>query len=115
MTIEDGIKGESYVIDAKALQSKEVLYGSLDQTTYEWSDGVFTSILRAILNNVRGESNKRHWIVFDGDVDPREKTLNTLLKKVESLEKKISEISKNNNIQNNKKSKNIKSNKIKEK
>ncbi len=80
MTIEDGIKGESYVIDAKALQSKEVLYGSLDQTTYEWSDGVFTSILRAILNNVRGESNKRHWIVFDGDVDPEwAENLNSVL------------------------------------
>ena len=23
-----------------------------------------------IVDNVRGESNKRHWIVFDGDVDP---------------------------------------------
>ena len=65
MEIQDGVKGESYVIDAKALQSKEALYGSLDQNTYEWSDGVFTSILRAILSNVRGESTKRHWIVFD--------------------------------------------------
>ena len=55
------------------------------------------------------------YAVSEGDIDPREKTLNSLLKKVESLEKKISEISKNNNIQNNKKSKNIKSNKIKEK
>ena len=49
------------------------------------------------------------YAVSDGDVDPREKTLNSLLKKVQSLEKKISQ------IQNNKKSKNIKSNKIKEK
>ena len=55
------------------------------------------------------------YAVSDGDIDPREKTLNSLLKKVESLEKKISEISKNNNIQNDKKAKNIKSNKIKEK
>ena len=80
MEIQDGIKGESYVIDAKALQSKEALYGSLDQNTYEWSDGVFTSILRAILSNVRGESTKRHWIVFDGDVDPEwAENLNSVL------------------------------------
>ena len=80
MTAMDGIKGESYVIDAKALNSKDELYGSLDQTTYEWSDGVFTSILRAILSNVRGESSKRHWIVFDGDVDPEwAENLNSVL------------------------------------
>ena len=55
------------------------------------------------------------YAVSEGDIDPREKTLNSLLKKVESLEKKISEITKSNNIQNNKKSKSLKSNKIKEK
>ena len=33
-------------------------------------DGVFTSTLIMIIDNVRGEGNKRHWIVFDGDVDP---------------------------------------------
>ena len=49
------------------------------------------------------------YAVSDGDVDPREKTLNSLLKKVESLEKTI------NKIKNNKKSKSTKSNKIKEK
>ncbi|KAJ9053275.1 dynein heavy chain [Entomophthora muscae] len=65
----DGVEGVSYVIDPKAM-SKEALYGSLDQTTREWTDGLFTHILRKILDNVRGESNKRHWIVFDGDVDP---------------------------------------------
>jgi hypothetical protein len=25
---------------------------------------------RKIIDNVRGESNKRQWIIFDGDVDP---------------------------------------------
>ncbi len=34
------------------------------------SDGLFTHILRKIIGNVRGESNKRNWIIFDGDVDP---------------------------------------------
>ena len=66
------------------------MYGVLDSTTREWTDGVFTHILRKILGtsvvlhcilvftpyffrlseNVRGESDFRHWIVFDGDVDP---------------------------------------------
>jgi len=75
----DGIKGEFYVIDPKAL-SKEELYGVLDPTTMEWTNGVFTHILRKILNNVRGEQSKRHWIVFDGDVDPEwAENLNSVL------------------------------------
>lgn len=65
----DSVKGEMYVIDPKAID-KEGLYGSLDGTTMEWTDGVFTSLLRRILDNQKGESDKRHWIVFDGDVDP---------------------------------------------
>jgi dynein heavy chain 1 len=65
----ENIKGNAYVIDPKAL-SKEELYGYLDQTTREWTDGIFTHVLRKIVDNVRGESQQRHWIVFDGDVDP---------------------------------------------
>lgn len=65
----EGVEGMSYVIDPKAM-SKDALYGTLDQTTREWTDGLFTHILRKIVDNVRGESTKRHWIVFDGDVDP---------------------------------------------
>ena len=49
------------------------------------------------------------YAISDSDVDPREKTLNLLLKKVESLEKIFKK------IQNNKKSKSVKSNKIKKK
>ena len=64
-----GIESISYVIDPKAM-SKEALYGHLDHTTREWSDGLFTHILRKIVDNFRGESKKRHWIIFDGDVDP---------------------------------------------
>ena len=62
----DKQKGESYIIDPKAI-SKDELYGKLDDTTMEWTDGIFTHILRGINENSRG---KRHWIVFDGDVDP---------------------------------------------
>lgn len=36
----------------------------------EWTDGVFTKILRKILDNKWGEALKIHWIIFDGDVDP---------------------------------------------
>ncbi|OQR92538.1 dynein heavy chain [Achlya hypogyna] len=75
----DGKKGEAYVIDPKAI-SKEQLYGTLDNTTLEWSDGVFTHLLRQVLNNIRGESEKRHWILFDGDVDPEwAENLNSVL------------------------------------
>ena len=75
----DGVKGESYIIDPKAI-SKEELYGNLDNTTMEWTDGIFTHILRKICENQRGESSKRHWIVFDGDVDPEwAENLNSVL------------------------------------
>jgi dynein heavy chain 1 len=66
-------------IDAKAI-GKEKLYGSLDGTTLEWTDGVFTSLLRRITGNQKGESERRHWIVFDGDVDPEwAENLNSVL------------------------------------
>ena len=64
-----GVEGVSYVIDPKAI-AKDALYGTLDPTTREWTDGLFTHILRKIVDNVRGEDSKRHWIIFDGDVDP---------------------------------------------
>jgi dynein heavy chain 1, cytosolic len=64
----DGKKGDMYTIDPKAI-SKDKLYGTLDGTTLEWTDGVVTSLLRRILDNQKGEADRRHWIVFDGDVD----------------------------------------------
>jgi dynein heavy chain 1, cytosolic len=64
----DGIKGEMNVMDPKAL-SKDKLYGSLDGTTLEWTDGVVTFLLRSIIDNQKGESDRRHWLVFDGDID----------------------------------------------
>ncbi|VDP02192.1 unnamed protein product [Soboliphyme baturini] len=65
----DGVEGVAHVIDPKAI-SKDSLYGTLDPNTREWTDGLFTSILRKIIDNVRGEITKRQWIIFDGDVDP---------------------------------------------
>ncbi|KAI9339082.1 dynein heavy chain [Obelidium mucronatum] len=69
LEIVDGTEGVSYLIDPKAI-TKDELYGTLDSTTREWTDGLFTHILRKIVDNVRGENTKRHWIIFDGDVDP---------------------------------------------
>ena len=43
-------KGQFYVIDPKAI-AKEDLYGKLDNKTLEWTDGVFTQILRRITEN----------------------------------------------------------------
>lgn len=65
----EGVEGVCHIIDSKVM-SKEALYGNLDSTTREWTDGLFTSILRKIVDNLRGEETRRHWIVFDGDVDP---------------------------------------------
>jgi dynein heavy chain 1, cytosolic len=75
----DGIKSEAYVVDPKAI-IKDDLYGKLDSTTAEWTDGVFTGILRKVIENARGEMSKRHWIIFDGDVDPEwAENLNSVL------------------------------------
>jgi dynein heavy chain 1 len=75
----DKTPGVSYIVDPKAI-SKDDLYGKLDSTTAEWTDGVFTGILRRIIDNARGEINKRHWIIFDGDVDPEwAENLNSVL------------------------------------
>lgn len=65
----EGVEGVCHIIDSKVM-AKEALYGNLDSTTREWTDGLFTGILRKIVDNLRGEDSKRHWIVFDGDVDP---------------------------------------------
>lgn len=68
-----------HLIDAKVI-SKEALFGSLDSTTREWTDGLFTATLRRIVDNLRGEDQKRHWIIFDGDVDPEwAENLNSVL------------------------------------
>ena len=63
------VPSAAYVIEPKVL-SKGELYGTLDATTREWRDGLFTHLLRRIHDHARRSRAARHWIVFDGDVDP---------------------------------------------
>ncbi|KAI0271628.1 dynein heavy chain protein 1 [Gloeopeniophorella convolvens] len=46
----DGVEGIAYVIDPKAMH-KDALYGTLDPTTREWNDGLFTHVLRKIVDD----------------------------------------------------------------
>lgn len=79
MRVLDGVSGVHHVIDPKAI-TKEQLYGKLDSTTLEWTDGVFTSLMRSIVNGQSAKSRMRHWICFDGDVDPEwAENLNSVL------------------------------------
>lgn len=79
-------KSDYYIIDAKSIK-KEKLYGSLDPTTLEWTDGIFTKILRKIIeatsegnSGATSRYQRRSWIVFDGDVDPEwAENLNSVL------------------------------------
>jgi dynein heavy chain 1 len=41
----EGVEGVAHVIDPKAI-SKDALYGTLDPNTREWTDGLFTHIIR---------------------------------------------------------------------
>eukprot|EP00796_Vickermania_ingenoplastis_P010182 gene10185-7133_t len=67
----------AYVIEPKVLAKTE-LFGSLDVTTREWKDGVFSAVLRRIIESEHqreeeqepGGKRAAHWIIFDGDVDP---------------------------------------------
>lgn len=75
----EGTGFEKITIDSKTL-SKDQIYGSLDPTTREWTDGLFTRAVRRVLNDLKGETHKQLWIVFDGDIDPEwAENLNSVL------------------------------------
>ena len=80
LTRVDKVKGDFYVIDPKAI-SKNKLFGALDQNTLEWTDGIFTKLLRRFIDAAAsGATTRRSWIVFDGDVDPEwAENLNSVL------------------------------------
>jgi len=77
----DGVKWVAHKIAPKAI-NEDHLYGVLDPTTIDWTDGVFTQVLSTIINNNNGAPTWhsplarpgmtccRHWIMLDGDVDP---------------------------------------------
>ncbi|XP_049850938.1 dynein heavy chain, cytoplasmic-like [Schistocerca gregaria] len=73
---EKKVGSKTHVFDPKAVTQEE-LFGVLDPVTREWTDGLFTGLLRRVAGE---EGDERHWIVFDGDVDPRwVENLNSLL------------------------------------
>lgn len=79
LSIHENVTFETVVIECKTL-SKGQLFGFLDHATQEWVDGLFTKTLRRVLQDLKGEQNKRIWIVFDCDIDPEwAENLNSVL------------------------------------
>lgn len=60
---------ECFFISPKVID-KTTMFGKLDYTTREWKDGILTSILRTINENLIRNEKKNIWIIFDGDIDP---------------------------------------------
>ena len=64
------------MINPLALSNNE-LYGSFDEGTHEWQDGVLARIMRTVCKD---ESPDQKWILFDGPVDTLWiESMNTLL------------------------------------
>lgn len=58
-----------FTLDPKVI-GKDAMYGTIDYSTREWSDGIFTSIIRRSIESTKGENKKNIWIVMDGDIEP---------------------------------------------
>jgi dynein heavy chain len=61
-----GLPTKLYVLNPKAVPVSE-LYGTLDQVTRDWTDGLLSNIFREV--NKPNDKKERKYIVFDGDVD----------------------------------------------
>ncbi|XP_073737373.1 dynein axonemal heavy chain 10 [Callorhinus ursinus] len=61
-----GLMTKLYILNPKAMSVIE-LYGILDPTTRDWTDGVLSNIFREI--NRPTDKKERKYILFDGDVD----------------------------------------------
>ncbi|XP_046496348.1 dynein axonemal heavy chain 10 isoform X7 [Equus quagga] len=61
-----GLMTKLYILNPKAMSVIE-LYGILDPTTRDWTDGVLSNIFREI--NKPTDKKERKYILFDGDVD----------------------------------------------
>jgi dynein heavy chain len=58
-----------FLLNPKA-QTVDELYGIMDPTTRDWTDGLLSNIFRAQNKSLpEGKENEVRWIVFDGDVD----------------------------------------------
>lgn len=58
-----------YTLDPKVI-GKDSMFGTINYATREWTDGVFTSIIRKSIESSKGENKKNIWIVMDGDIEP---------------------------------------------
>ena len=59
---------KTFVVNPKSLDGAE-LYGGFSATTREWTDGIFSALLRTCCADVQHHSTSRRWIVLDGPVD----------------------------------------------
>mmetsp|Transcript_53278 Transcript_53278/g.159518 ORF Transcript_53278/g.159518 Transcript_53278/m.159518 type:complete len:3881 (-) Transcript_53278:473-12115(-) len=65
----DGVVVKRFVINPKA-QPLDELYGIMDPTTRDWTDGILSKNFREANQPLpTGKENEIRWIVFDGDVD----------------------------------------------
>ena len=74
--VEDFERVHVYTINPLALSNDEI-YGSFEESTREWQDGVLARIMRTVCKD---ESLDQKWILFDGPVDTLWiESMNTLL------------------------------------
>lgn len=74
-----------FTLDPKVI-GKDSLFGTIDYATREWSDGIFTSIIRKAIESTKGEDKKHIWIIMDGDIEPEwVENLNSVLDDNKSL------------------------------
>jgi dynein heavy chain len=69
--LRDGVKyfdTLTYIINPKAVTHAQI-YSEKDESTGEWSYGVLPIIINGIKSNDIAMNNK-HWVIFDGPVDP---------------------------------------------
>ncbi|KAL8275155.1 hypothetical protein Esti_000905 [Eimeria stiedai] len=59
---------KTHVLNPKSLNGTE-LYGGFSTTTREWTDGIFSSLLRTCCNEVQQQQRCGRWVVLDGPVD----------------------------------------------
>jgi dynein heavy chain len=59
------VKVNEYVLNPKAITLSE-LYGAYDLATFEWMDGILSTMFKALAESERPEEK---WVMFDGPVD----------------------------------------------